>query len=208
MTLREAEDKVFKTTFHDGLWDILLGCIVLMFALAPLLSTTLGDFWSSMVFLPFWGLVMLAIWLLRKHVVAPRVGVVRLGRAHRQKLVRFNVVLVLLNLAALALGTVVALRSGARGSMVALVFGLLLLAGFTVAGYILGFRRLYLYGLLLWLAPIVGEWLYSTYGVPHHGFPITFGLTAAIMITTGLVIFGRLLRDNPLPPQPDPSQDE
>jgi hypothetical protein len=77
--------------------------------------------------------------------------------------------------------------------------GLILLVGFSLAAYLLDFRRLYLYGLLVWLAPLVGEWLYTNYQVPHHGFPITFGLVAAIMILTGLVLFVRLLRDNPLP---------
>jgi len=150
---------------------------------------------------------MLVIWLIRKHVVAPRVGVVKLGPVHKGKLVRFNVVLLVVNVAALALGIFVALRSTVQGQVVALVFGLILLTGFTVAGYLLGFRRLYVYGLLVWLSPIAGGWLYTNHGVPHHGYAITFGITAGIMIVTGLAILARLLRDNPLPAQQAPAQD-
>jgi hypothetical protein len=55
ISLKEAERKAFKASFDDGLWDIFLGCFFLIFAIGPYLSPTLGDFWSSMVFLPFWG---------------------------------------------------------------------------------------------------------------------------------------------------------
>jgi hypothetical protein len=61
ISLKEAERKVFKTTQNDGLWDIFLGCFLLIFVIAPYLSGTLGDLWSSVVFLPFWALVYLAI---------------------------------------------------------------------------------------------------------------------------------------------------
>jgi len=43
-------------------------------AVAPPAQREPGDFWSSVVFLPFWGLVYLAVRLLRTRVVAPRVG--------------------------------------------------------------------------------------------------------------------------------------
>ena len=200
-SLQEAERKVFRTAYQDGLWDVFLGCFVLMFALAPLLSASLGDFWSSMVFLPFWGLVALAIWLIRKHVVAPRVGVVKFGPARKRKLRSIGLVMLVVNVVALVLGIVFALRSPVPGQAVPIAFGLIFLLGLSIAAYVLDFRRLYLYGLLTGLSPLVGEWLYTQHGVAHHGFPLTFGLSAAIMILTGLVIFVRLLRDNPLPDQ-------
>jgi MFS family permease len=202
-SLQEAERKVFRTAYQDGMWDLFLGCFALMFAVAPLLSTRLGDFWSSAVFLPFWGLVALAIWLIRKHVIAPRVGVVRFGPARKRKLRRLSLAMVVVNLLALVLGIVFAFRSTVPGQAVPIVFGLILLAGFSIAAYLLDFRRLYVYGLLLCLSPLIGEWLYRQYHVPHHGFPLTFGFTAGIMIVTGLVILARLLRDNPPPEEQD-----
>jgi len=201
-SLQEAERKVFKTTFDDGLWDLLLGCFILLFALAPLLSESLGDFWSSAVFLPFWGLVALAVSLARKHLVAPRMGVVKLGPARKGKLTRFLVVMFVMNAAALILGVVAALRSTAPGQLMTAGLGLILLIGFGIAAYLLDFGRLYVYGLLAGLAPLAGEWLYRHYHVPHHGFPLTFGITAGIMILAGLVLFARFLHNNPLPDQP------
>jgi len=53
ISLKEAEQKVFKTAYNDGLWDIFLGCFFMIFVIAPYLSESLGDFWISVVFLPF-----------------------------------------------------------------------------------------------------------------------------------------------------------
>jgi hypothetical protein len=86
ISLKEAERKAFRTTLNDGLVDIFLGCFLLMFVIALYLSENLGDFWSSAVFLPFLALVYLAIWLIRRYVVTPRIGMVKFGQARKAKL--------------------------------------------------------------------------------------------------------------------------
>ena len=43
----------------------------------------------------------------------------------------------------------------------------------------------------------IGEWLFSHFGVPHHGFPVTSGITAGVIILTGVILFLRLLHKNP-----------
>jgi hypothetical protein len=178
----------------------LLGCFVLLFALAPLLSESLGDFWSSMVFLPFWGLVYLGIWLLRRRVLAPRIGRATLGRVRRARLDKLTRVLLAINVLALVVGVVVALNAASvPGLLVALLLGMALLIAFSFAAYLLDFPRFYVYGLLLGLSPLVGEWLFVNGYASHHGYPVTFGFTAAVMIVTGLVVFLRLVRANPVP---------
>ncbi len=200
ISLKEADRKVFRTAYNDGLWDIFLGCFILMFAIAPFLSPSLGDFWSSALFLPFWGLVFLVIQLIRKYVVTPRIGVVKYGQARRNKLMKFSVVMLMVNVIALILGFVAAINFGrVPGQMTTIIFGLIFLIGFSIAAYFLDFSRLYIYGLLVGLSPLVGEWLYTYGNAAHHGFPITFGTTAGIMILIGLAAFVRLLRDNPVP---------
>lgn len=79
VSLRSIEKEAFRATLADGLCDVFIGCFVLIFAVSPILSESLGDFWSSFIFLPFWGVVYLCIGLTRKYVVAPRLGRVRLG---------------------------------------------------------------------------------------------------------------------------------
>ena len=200
ISLKEAERQVFKTIFQDGLWDVFIGCIVLQFAIAPLLSVSLGDFWSSVVFLPFWGLVFLAIRLIRKYVITPRIGIVKFGRARQVKLRKFTIVMLVLNVISLFLGTVAALNFGVvPGWVTTAIFGLIVLNGFCIAAYFLDFSRLYVYGIMFVLSFVVGELLYTYLQVPHHGYPVAFGFTATVIILTGLVILIRLLRNNPVP---------
>ena len=198
ISLKEAEHKTFTSAFEDGLWDIFLGSVVLMFAIGPFLP--LGDFWSSAVFLPFWALVYVGIRLVRKYMVKPRVGLVRFGRARIAKLRRFTLLALAFNVIVFVLATVSAYHFDGPGWTHMVRFSLVALVGFSVAGYSLGFARLYLYGALGALSPIIGEVLYRRLGASHHGFPITFGTTAGIMIVIGLVKFVRLVRERPLPP--------
>jgi hypothetical protein len=208
ISLKEAERKAFRTRFDDGLWDVFLGCFFLMFGVAPFLSTSLGDFWSSVVFLPFWALVYLALVLIRKHMVTPRIGVVKFGRARIVKLGKFTAVMLATNVIVFILGLVAAVNFGRiPGQMLSIFFGLVLLMGFSIAAYFLDFNRLYIYGLLVGLSPVVGEWLWSHGYATHHGFPLTFGTSAGIMIVVGLVVFVRLLHDNPVPIEGIPSEE-
>ncbi len=198
VSLKSAERRAFQSSFADGLWDVFIGCFALEFAIAPLLSETLGDFWSSAIFLPIWGLVYLAIWLVRKHVLAPRLGTVSFGKARQRKMRKFSLVLLVVNVLMLVLGVLAVLNFGKiPGIGVASLFSLFLLAGFSVAAYMLDYPRLYFYGLLLFVAPLVGEWLYANHGVAHHGYPVVFGVAAAIMILTGLALFVRVLVNHP-----------
>jgi hypothetical protein len=200
VSLKEAEKKAFRATFNDGLWDVFLGCFFLMFVIAPYLSTRLGDFWSAAVFLPFWVFIYIAIRLIRKHMVIPRIGVATFGRARKAKLMRFSMVMLVINIAAFILGIVAAANiDRISGRMIMILFGLLLLGGFSLAAYFLDFGRLYIYGLLVGFSPMIGEWLWIRGYASHHGFPVTFGTAAAIMILVGLSVFVRLLHDNPVP---------
>jgi len=208
ISLKGAEKKAFRATINDGLWDILLGCFFLTFGIVPFLSTSLGDFWSSAVFLPFWLIVLLVIKLLRKYVVTPRIGVVKFGQARKAKLRKFTIVMLIVNAIALILGFAAVMSFGiVPGQIYTIIMGLILLIGFSIAAYFLDVSRLYFYGLLVGLAFLVGEWLWAHGYASHHGFPITFGTTAGIMILVGLAVFVRLLRDNPVPIEGIPSEE-
>ena len=200
ISLKEAEKKAFRATLNDGLWDVFLGCFFLMLVIAPLLSSRLGDFWSSAIFVPFWGLIYLVIWQVRKRIVVPRVGIATFGRARRVRLKRFTIIMLVINIAAFILGIVAAANVGrVSGRMTSILFGLLLLCFLSLSAYFLDLGRLYIYGLLVGIAPPIGEWLWVRGLASHHGFPITFGIISGVMIVTGLIIFARLLRANPLP---------
>lgn len=198
ISLKATERRVFQAAHADGLWDILIACFVAMFALAPPLSASLGDFWSSAVFLPFWGLAYLAIRLIRKHVVLPRMGEVKFGPARRTKLRRLAFIMLALNCVSLLGGVFAAAGFDILpGWVFTGIFGLILLNTFCLAGYFLDYPRLYVYGVLFFFCPIVGEVLFVRAHVPHHGYPVTYGIATLAILLTGVVTFLRLLRDNP-----------
>ena len=59
--------------------------------------------------------------------------------------------------------------------------------------------HLYLYGLMLSGEFFVSEWLYQTYGVSHHGYPIVFGISAGIIFLIGLFKLISFVQDKLLP---------
>jgi hypothetical protein len=200
ISLREVERKAFTTIYQDGLVDILIGGFTLMFALAPLLSERLGDFWSSAVFVPFWLMLFAGAYWLRRSVVRPRLGAVKFGPARQRRLRTFLIVMVVVEAMSLGLGLLAATRANPWPRVaVPIIFSLALLAFVSVCAYALDYTRLYGYGLLLAAAPLVGEWLYANMGATHHGYPITFGATSAIIILSGVIHFARFLHRYPLP---------
>lgn len=183
------------------------GGYFLMFVIVLYLGPILGDFWSSVMFLPYFGLAYLAIWLIRKYVVTPRVGIVKFGHARKTRLAKFTVVMVAINASALILGILAVISFGkVPGQIYPIILGMILLIGFSLAAFFLDYNHLYIYGLLVGFSPIVGEWLWNQGYASHHGLPITFGITGSIMILVGLVVFIQFLGDNPVPIEDNPAE--
>ena len=192
--LGKIERSAYRTAMDTGLWDIFLASVFAVFAVAPFLSTRLGDFWSTAVFLPVWLLVYLGIRSVHARVILPRVGTIEVGRKRRARLRGFTWTMLALNVAALAIGAHAAVATSAgSGAMVHLRFSLVLLVGFSVAAYFLEIPRLFFYGVLLAAAPFVGEELFRRGHASHHGFPITFGAASVVIFVSGLVRLHRLL---------------
>ncbi len=201
VSLREAERRAFRLAFDDGLWDMLLGVCVLSLILALYLGPVLGDFWSSMVLIPAWALGYAATRIARRYMVAPHRGTVKLGPVREARLSRLTLALMLLNGVGLAAGAAAAfLVFRVPGQIFSIIFGLLLLCALSTAAYFLDLPRLYVYALLLGLAPALGEWLWMRGVAAHHGLPVTLGVAGGIMIVVGLVILIRLMRLKVAPP--------
>ncbi len=204
---RDIEAKTFRAARDDGLWDVLLASVVAMFAVAPLLSESMGDVWSSVVFVPVWLAVYLATRLVRERVLRPRIGTVELGEARRRGLHRAAMVLLVVNVAAFVGGVVAWLGAGADlfdldGLAYPISLGLVSLVGGSAVAYVTGIWRFAAYGLLLAAAPLVGEWLWRQGYADHHGFPIVFGVAAGVILGAGITRFVSLLRNRPAPTKP------
>jgi hypothetical protein len=205
ISIKEADRKVFRTSFDDGIVDIFISSVVLMFVIALFLSVYLGDFWSSAIFLPFWGAGFLILRWTRKNVIKPRAGVVKYGPLRKKKMTLFTGIMLTLNVVFFILGLVAFVTTSGRGWTITLAFAGMVLISFTMAGYFLDVTRFYVYGLMLSGGFLVGEWLYQTFGVSHHGIPIVFGISAVLIFLIGLYKLFTFVQDNPLPTD-DPMQ--
>ncbi len=206
--LKAAERRAFRTAVDHGLWDVFLASVVAMLAIAPLLSGTMGDFWSSAIFLPVYGGVYLAIRLIRERVVVPRVGLVRFGPYRKRRLRGFTVVMLIFNVVAALLGIIafIAVERGMGEPFIPIVFSLIVLVGFSLAAYFLEIPRLFLYGILLAAGSLIGEWLFRRGYVSHHGYPVVAGITAGVIAAVGLIKFALLVRSHgPVGDGPSPA---
>jgi len=190
--LKETERRTFRAAMDTGLWDVMIAGFLSMLAIGPLLSGRLGDFWASAVFVPFWGVLYLVLRLVRRRVVEPRVGVVRLGAERKARLGRFSAIMVGVNVVALVGGAVFAWRPGSTVAPVVFL-GLIVLSGFSIAAYFLDIPRYFAYGVLLVVAAVVGEMLFRRGLVSHHGYPVMFGASALAIAATGLLRFAKHL---------------
>jgi hypothetical protein len=179
----------------------MIGSILLMFVIAPLLSSRLGDFWSSAIFLPFWLAVYLGLRVIKKTQILPRIGKVEYSPYRKKRLKNINLVILVFNLVAFGLGLFAFFNSQIFQGWVP--FTILMLVGFSLTGFMMESPRLYLYGILTASAPMIGEYLYRNHGFSHHGFPVTFGVLSATYILIGLFLMVSIFRRYPLPENKD-----
>jgi len=200
INLKNAERKAFRMTFQDGLLDIFLGIVMLQFVIVPYLTDRgWGDFGSSMAMLPIYILCWLGIRKLKSSLTVPRLGMVVYKQERLRKIRMITLIAVVTLLLGIIFGLLLYFGGEFSEWFFPLLFSLIALAAFFGAAYFLDLPRLILYGILVALSPVIGQALYKTIGAAHHGFPITFGVSSAVMIITGLYLFFQFLQKYPLP---------
>jgi hypothetical protein len=196
--LKAAERRAFRSTFQDGLWDMFLGMIFLLFAIGPLLQKAELSKTANMLITLGVNLGSVLIFVLAKrYITTPRIGLVNFGDARKSKVRKGRLVLA----ASVVLGLVVFILTASGnlsgGEIILGLFSLNILVVFGAMAYYFDFTRLYGYAVGFALSLPVGllleEWI--------EGFeaPYTFFLSAGVPLIIGTVLFVRFLRDYPLP---------
>lgn len=196
--LKQIERRAYVSYFQDGLWDIVIGLVAAAWAVGPLLSDLgLSDLWVGAIFLPFSAVAYAIFWAGKRFVTRPRMGLVRFGPKRKARLTKILAVTTALLTVGLVVGIVASMSSTTSGWVYPAAFCGVLLVGFSLGAYFLDFPRLYLYGALLALSLPIGEVLFRYAGVAHHGWPATFGASAAVMLLIGVTLFTRFVRKYP-----------
>lgn len=201
ISINEAERKVFRSTFQDGVWDIVLGLLLLAIGVAPLLEEIkpLSDWWIMILGVP----VMLVLWIGKKFITIPRAGLVKFGQKRKSRLSIMVTVVSITLFVSLLLGVLLAKNSipselATGMSIPVIAWILLFIVGFSVAAYFLNLNRLYIYGLLYAVTLPVSVLLKQNPNLRSISLSAYF-VSAGIILFIGTTLLVRFLRNHPIP---------
>jgi len=211
MSLKEAERKAFQlSTSQDGLYDIFIGTYIVLMSATPWLDENgMRTPWNVILTMTLGMLILLGVTLIKKYLVAPRIGQVRYGIKRKQRLKRlaFGMAIIFLLTVALFGMTVSAIyfrepifNGSSEWSLpldiVHTAAGVFIFAIFSVIGYMNDYPRLYFYGFLFGLGYVVSTTLQDITGILFY-WP--WALSGLVAVIVGIILFIRFLRDYPLP---------
>jgi hypothetical protein len=150
LELREIERKAWLRTFEHGLWDIVIGLVLLAFGLSILTRI----YWMTAVWVP---LLVPGLRDLARRLVIPRIGHVTFKTRRRRSLARIQIILAALVVAGLGMFLLTgwSTRPDPPGfvtwvrSHMLVVIGIVWGGALAVAGWAASFPRLFAYAVLL-----------------------------------------------------------
>ncbi|UCG61506.1 MAG: hypothetical protein JSV52_14505 [Candidatus Zixiibacteriota bacterium] len=201
--LKKIEQKAFRATYQDGLYDICYGIFLLAWAVVPVVRDAgISMFLAALPFLAIPAVLLLAG---KKYITAPRLGSARYGKerlSRGTKMFGFGVVSLAITYALIVIVSVWGVRisgfNGPGGMTVPLIESLAIFVGVSVLAYFSEFKRLYIYAVFFAGGIPLAEILYSQVGTPADEL-IAFGIPAVGIIIVGVVFLVSFLKNNPLP---------
>ena len=189
LSLKDAERRAWTLYYEDGLWDIFLGLLFL----GGGLRTLTGSLWFYLFVLAG----ILAFVLGRRFITLPRVGEIKFGpmrEKKRRSLIIFIMVAVLLTLVLLLLP---ALGIATPGPLAGLIFAAVVPLIFVYMAYMMDFRRLFGYAVLVAIFMIITEMVGTEAGA------IAQTAAGIVALISGLWHLVGFLRVYPLPEEHD-----
>ena len=192
LDMKEIERQVYLSYSEDGLVDIAIGSVIMVWGLM-LLGEPTG-------LIGLLGLVGLGIWYLGKRFITiPRIGTFKPGPKTERRLTYLAIFQVLLGLIAF-LGI---LASRAFGSTFATdhplgILGLVIASGVALLAYLLNATRIYIYALVLFVAFAGGEILAGTV-TRFDVFAASVIVGGGLILISGLIVLLRFVRKYPRP---------
>lgn len=192
---KKIERKVFTSFFQDGFIEAFTFIILLQLGLPALFSRSgFGDLESALITLPIALILMLAVFIVRRFVVTPRLGRVKFSPERRRKVSKLIIVPVVTLVAGVVLGLVFTENASLRNIFIAQLPLLLVpIIVFGAAAYFLDMKRLYIYGMIVGLVFPLGKYL-ETVIVSRATLPATILCAAFVFFIIAGVIFMAFLR--------------
>ena len=188
-------------SYHqDGLLDIFIGIYVLLFGIGISLMT-MTDFNMWFIIPAIFPAIMIPIWIsAKKRITMPRIGYVNFGIRGVNKMMAIFIGLMVAGLGVFmvfGLGTsmgegwALTLRDFfISNSMLIISIGALIVS--SLFAYTMGLKRLYGYGLLIFILFFTGHFI----TIPFEYFLLTIGF---VIIISGFTLLLQFIRKYPLP---------
>lgn len=206
LDLKQIERRAFRSTYQDGLWDILLGGIVAVMAVTIYRPESgyseVNIILMVLIYMIFYGL----FWAGKKYITLPRMGQVRFGPARQNRKKTLAVILgIIVALQAVFVGLTAAgwlnpvfgtkifgpiENTNLERLVVAAVSAFFVGPSMLVIAYFNDFPRGYYIAILMAVA------VFLMVLINQPIYPVVIG---ALIIVPGLVLFVRFLQKYPLP---------
>ncbi|MBT4483843.1 MAG: hypothetical protein HOC71_09220 [Candidatus Latescibacteria bacterium] len=205
INLTELEKKAWMTTHEDGFVDIIIGMLLVNFAVMPVIRELIGR-WYILIMVPIPVLfASLLIYFGKRNITAPRIGFVKFGseRKAAQKIsVRLSVLslivlVVLVSLTALGKFTDV-FGVAISGFKVPFTIAVGVVALMSVKARLLGIPRLTTYGFIIGSGVLCVEILRNIVGDPWHNM-ISWGIPGICILFYGIHKLLTFINKYPLP---------
>ena len=199
-SLRAIEKKTYMSYHQDGLLDIFIGIYVLLFGLGISLMT-LTDFSTWFIIPAIFPAIMIPIWIsAKKRITMPRIGYVNFGVRGVNKIMAIFIGLMVAGLgvfmvfglgASMGEGWALTLRDFFISNSM-LIIGIGAVSVSSLFGYTMGLKRLYGYGLLIFVLFFTGHFI----TIPFEYILLAIGF---IITISGFVLLMQFIRKYPLP---------
>ena len=204
ITLKALEKKAWKTTHEDGFIDIIIGTLLVSFAIMPFVENLIGR-WYILIAVPV--PVLFAVCLIyygKRHITTPRIGIAKFG-AKRQadhktsvKLSILSLIMLVVLVSLTALSQFKPISVNISGFKVPLAMAVGVVALLSVKAWLLGIPRLTTYGFILGGGVLSVEILRDMVGRPWHNV-ISWGIPGLCILFYGIRMLVTFMNKYPLP---------
>jgi len=207
-TPNKAERKIFQfAIFQDGIWDMQIGGMIMLFSFYPVTRRLLGVGWNLVLIFGLLAIVLVIGATLKRAVSNPRMGLVKFGKSQKSKILTMRVIIFGIFLVSSALAIVLIMQifrpnwgpntpEWLRLLGMDIVFGLFAVAIFSVLSGVFRMWRPFIYGLLLG-SSLVATGALRVYGGPEFNYP--FAIAGGVILAIGLGLLLRFVRVYPIP---------
>jgi hypothetical protein len=192
---KQIERRVFTSFFQAGFIEAFTGIFLLQLGLPALFSRSgFGDWESALLALPIALILLIAVFVVRRFVIVPRLGHVKFLPERRRRLSKLVLVPVLTLIAGAVVGYIFSENASLRHAFIGQIpFALIPIIVFSAAAYFLDMKRLYVYGAIVGLVFPLGKYM-ETAIVSRSTLPATILFTAFVFLGIAIVFLVAFLR--------------